>query len=247
MIRKYPFDEPRRRKRRRLYKRKFPPLPKRISANQKASRALILIRKLKQEIEVKEITSNTACTTAADDTWSDIPLVFGVPQTADQQTAITRIGKKIMIKSIAFHITATLSSTETAVDGIRIVIFIDRRPKATQVTESEPFSLTTWQAFYETQKMENKGRFQFIFDKLIYFKAGVKLSETAAGTYNNNARLKTKQIRFFYNKPFEQLYTGTGGLITNLQKNAVYLCACTSNATTTNTVTAYYKVKFTDS
>lgn len=206
----------------------------RPTVSKKASKALRLVKKLNDAIEVKEKTATaTAATTAVDDTWSNIPLVFGIAQ---GDTAEQREGNKIEVKSMAFRIKMVLDAAETSNSATRVVIFIDKRPKHTQVTEGEVFSTTDILGFYETQALENKGRFKFIYDKTFHW----------GGNPAVNSRPLYKIKKFFYNVPFQQLYTGSGATIAAIDRNAVYICAVSSNASHTGTVTAQYKVKYSD-
>lgn len=192
------------------------------------------IQRIKKGIETKEKTATaTACTTAIDDTWSNIPLVYGIAQ---GDTSEQRDGNMIRVKSMAFRFKMELNAAETSNSATRVVIFIDSRPKHTQVTEDEVFSTTDILGFYETEALDNKGRFKFIYDKTFHW----------GGDPQVNTRPLMKVGKFYYNIPFEQLYTGSGATIAAIDKNAVYICACSSNASHTGTVTTQYKVKYTD-
>ena len=210
----------------------------------KANKALRLIRKLQGEEEIKEIIGDTSATIPNDDTWSNIPIIFGVPQTSGEQTAITRIGKKITIKSLAIRYSITQNSQEAQNAATRVVFFIDRRPRKTQVTEDEIWNTTDILAHIETQNKENKGRFQILMDKIIHWPTSLR-GETSSATFSSQ-RPMVRLGKFYYGRDTVQEYSGTGAAIANIAINAFYMMAISSDSSQDSTLKVQYKVRFTD-
>ena len=110
-----------------------------INANVQASRALYMIRKLKNEEEKKihevyvdhDVASGSTATTS----------LSLIAQSTTAGSSTTRIGNKISVQSLAFKGKINLADSETAKGVIcRLLLVMDRRPQGTQATQANILS-----------------------------------------------------------------------------------------------------------
>lgn len=205
-----------------------PMAPRRATANAKASTALKMIRKLKKEQEIKNVSS-MAGTMQIPNTGDWICEGFG-PYVSQGTTRATRIGNKITLKSLAmrFQIQETIKETDGA--QVRIVLYYDRRPAgalldvgACMYTDDNIMSLYTTDEDYV-------GRFQILMDKII----NIPNSKKAA--YG----------KFFTTYPFKVVYNGNAGDITDLVKGSFCIGAMAMDPANAIDVNYGYKFTFTD-
>lgn len=199
---------------------------RRYGASAKASRALMLIRKLRNEEEKKYIYD-------ADD-GIEIPIggnwidgTFG-PFCIQGDARNERIGNKITVQSIAIRWMITLQGVESC--PVRLIFVIDRRPAGANTT-SDMLMYTDNQikASY-TQDELYKGRFNVIYDK----------------THMFNTTQIYKYGKIFYDKPFKVLYNGNAETVADLRSNSVSCFAMSHQNAAAITVGFSYKFSFTD-
>ncbi len=195
--------------------------------------ALNEVRRLKRDEEIKEKTAGTSLTVPLADT--------GITQylnDIDQGTTIsTRIGNKIVIKSVQFRAMTSWNALETGVSAVRIAIVYDRKPNGNKADWNQIFDTNKIRGNINSANPLYAGRFQVLFD------------ETYEIDYNNIVANSTKRMfpKTFIRRSMKCEYNATGGGIADCQKGALLLCACGSTLSHDLSLAHNTKIKYADS
>lgn len=202
--------------------------PRYTSANAKASRALMLLRKFKKEEELKthELHSETMQIPIGGN-W--ITETVG-PIMNQGTTSATRIGNKITVESLAMRFNIRLSAIEALGCNVRLVLWLDRRPAGALTTIGTLMSTDNNIISGYSQVEAYKGRYQVLIDK----------------TFDFSTTDTKKAGKFFMKKPYKVLYTGTGAGIADLMKNNLIISAMAKGNAAAVDVDYGYKFRFTD-
>lgn len=211
---------------RRPRRRGGPPPGWRNSTRQKASVALRMIRRLKNEVEVKSCTGDVNLTcNAAGSLW-----VFQhLNAVAQGDTELTRDGNKTMMKSLSTNLLIESTGAETGF-LIRVIIFYDRKPAgalptaATLFLDDQPHTIYNWQG-------NSKGRYQIIYDRMM-----VVVGPNRVGAL---------KIFLPINKKTDYDLSNLG-TIADISRGSLFIaCSCEGNANNVD-IDGSYRLKFTD-
>lgn len=179
----------------------------RRTANAKASRALMLIRKFKKQ-EERKITQNNAETMQIPIGGNWILESMG-PLLAQGAAETQRIGKKITVESVFVTGLIKLSALEAVGVSVRVVIGYDKKPSGADPTTTNIFTTDNQLLSTYSTTSASKGRYQILFDKIFSF------TSTSTQRY----------FKFFMKKPIPVHYDTNGGTVADLQKNNFFICA----------------------
>lgn len=216
------------------YKRRYPVKKRYYKKGASAGiTALKEVRKIKKNIEVKQIYGQNLATLNASNpgqTWSvPVPLVSVSQGSGPTQ----RIGDKVTAKSIAMKGVFEMdhATPDTAYGNVlRVMLFIDRRPTGTNLTgmetvltqiDANPIAIDA----LLNNEPENKGRYQILLDKFLTVKDNVS------------------QIPFQYYKAKTLAMEMTGGATNQVRKNQIYF-AFASQRFNSATDTTYCSFRF---
>lgn len=242
MKRQYPFTPSKRRppSKRQKFTGRWGPFNKPIirdvsSANAKATRALMMLRKIKQDEEIKEHQGSAIAVSAANaaDTWGTATILNAIEQgTAGYE----RIGTKIMMKSLAWRGYMAIPAAETGMDFCRFVIVYDRRPdRAAVATGAEIFTTDNPSGMIQSFNKQYAGRFQILFDRTYWNPRVITNQE------------RTRPVKGFIKLNHKTEFNGVGALQTNFDKGQLLALAVTGQGTTHQTsLTLNIKVKYVD-
>lgn len=198
------------------------------SASAKASRALQLIRKFKNEEEKKEIVNNKGLNIATATTTGSFTDLNSIAQ---GNTKNTRIGNKVTMESIAFRLQTKLNTAEANPVTHRVMILMDRRPNGALPAGTDLLETDSLFGLYSTAE-DVSGRFQVLYDRTITLATGGKEAHF-------------RKI-FIPLKGKKASYTGNAGTIADLQKNSLILACWVDGNTQTVVFTGRYRFRFTD-
>lgn len=180
------------------------------SANYKASVALRMIKKLRNEEEKKMIYVNGGLALVA-----ATPQYIGLNLIQQGNTGSTRIGNRISMQSLTLRVHTKLADNEAKGADYRIMIIMDRRPEGAQAVMTDSHTLNACRALINTDE-DMIGRFSILFDKNVH----LNVEGTAGRTYKAFIELRGQQAT----------YNGNVGDVTDLQKNYLYMIAfCQDN------------------
>lgn len=200
---------------------------RRPTANAKASRALMLIRKFKKEEEKKIIHTDLNFAALVSATMQFQGLVY----TAQGNTKTTRIGNKITLESLAVRLSSKLSDGETLGGILRLMIVVDRRPAGAQAAASDFLNNEAVESLYTTSEA-NQGRFQILYDQSFNY---------------NVSGVQMRTHKFFIPlKGLKVSYTSNLGTVADIQKNNVFLAAITTNNDNNMSLVGDLRIRFTD-
>lgn len=220
-------------------RRTFDPFKRRIrkygrayannTAYGKASNALRLVRKLKNEVEKKEILGVTNTGLA-----NNTPLPFLLNHIAKGDSSTERIGTKVTMKTLYMKIRLNINSTDTVGGNIRIVIVYDRQTNGTALTWTKVFSKAgagSSSIVNLIDRTENKGKRQVLYDETINIPADKDY--VLRDIY---IPLKDKAIEF---------NTGTAGDVADINKGSIYIMGF-ANCVGTAGLLANYRILYED-
>lgn len=142
----------------------------------------------------------------------------------ENTTPSGRIGRKLVVKSIAFRIHINLDSNNNAVhDIVRIICLIDKQCNGAQPALAEIFqTVNTATSFYNLQ---NSGRFEILFNR--YYQLFAK---SGAGNGSTNVFGEDEKLCMGYfklNLPIE--YNAATGAITEIKSNNIVMIAISTH------------------
>ncbi len=197
--------------------------------------ALNEVRRLRREEEIKESNHAGNVTMTLNDQWSTAVYINDIDQGT---TAATRIGNKIVMKSIQVRTGCRPDAAETTIGGFRWALVFDRRPRgALAAGANQIFNGTNTQANIQSADPEYAGRFQILHDENINWDAlpdGVEPRDLLLDPVFIKRNLKTE-------------YNSTGGGIADCQKGSLLILACSNNASHDCVLSFNIKIKFADS
>lgn len=169
---------------------------------------------LQQELKFKDTVSTDAIVSATGGIAIGPNLV--VQGTGEEE----RIGRKIIIRSIAARFQVVLPSQTNADDlnggdTIRIIIFVDKQANGANATVLDILETATYDSF---RNLANKNRFNILIDKWTTLNRRVSMTD---GTNTASTPLVIKEFKFFakLNLPIE--FDGTTGAVTEIQSNNI--------------------------
>lgn len=167
-----------------------------------ASNALKMVKKLKKEIEKKEILVSGSGSVA-----TDVSTVKLLNPLAQGNSFTTRIGNKVTFKSLALNIKMWQDSADTLGCVARIVVVYDRDADGTACAWNTVFQSTT--VIELLNRTTYKGKRKILFDQFIEFPS----------------TQQHKVVRMFINlKDAVGDYSlGNVGDITDIKKGSIYL------------------------
>ncbi len=196
--------------------------------------ALNEVRRMKRDQEIKEISVNTTLVTPLAGTW-----VTQYLNDIDQgNTAATREGNKIVIKSIRSRMVVVYGGAETDTNGVRIAIVYDRKPEGNLATGAMIFDENTIRGNINSADARYSGRFQILHDEIYPI------------DYNNSAVGSTHPQTIdpiFIRRSMKTEYNATGGGINDCQKGAILLCSVGLSLTANAELHHNTKFKYADS
>jgi len=197
-------------------------------ANAKATRALQLIRKFKNEEEKKDITTAVSLSRATATT----PGVFtSLNIMAQGNTKITRIGNKVTMEGLALRMNLTLNTAETGPVLTRVMVLLDRRPGGAVFTGADVLQNDTTNGLYNIDE-DKSGRFQVLYDR--------NMTMATGGTECRFLKL------YIPMKGRKASYNGNVGDITDLQKNHLAIGLWATNNSHTVQCNGFARLRFTD-
>ncbi len=155
-------------------------------------------------------------------------------------TAITRIGRRIIVRSLHWHINLTLGNqtdpTKTS-DVVRIILYVDRQANGATIAVLDFLESATFLSF---RNLSNSKRFRVLMDKSFIMQASAFAGN---GTANDSGRV-VKQHHFNTRLNLKVEYSAGGGAITELESNNIGVLAISEAGLTT--LTSKIRVRFTD-
>lgn len=214
----YPDAQPYRKRRRFMYYRKK-------TAYSKASNALNLVKKLKNDVEVKELNTagSNSLALVSTKTWNTVllnPMARG-------DTSSTRNGDKYNIKSIQARFQIVTGATANDVD-YRVVIVYDRNPLGVLATGADIYNVNSIIGNLNTANKKMRGRFLVLYNEMYHMKLPVE-KEILLNTYIK----RTLKVEC----------TSNNGDITDIDKGAILLAWCKGITDTNAASTINYNVK----
>lgn len=198
------------------------------TANAKASRALQLIRKFKNEEEKKIINTTLSfsrATTVLTGQFASVNLC------TQGNTKTTRIGNKVTMEGLAIRARIALDPDETQPVSLRFMVVMDRRPAGAVFAGTDLLTVDTVLGLYNTEE-ENQGRFQVLLEKNIVLSPN--------GTENRFLKL------YIPLKGIKASYNGNAGTVADLQKNHIAIGFWSYGNTQTSVMNGYARLRFTD-
>jgi len=213
--------------------RKFPRRKKSVAGMAVTAYRMAKSIKRSQEKKYANLTYSSALATTFN-TW-------GLHEIAQGDTASTRDGQMITIKSIHLRLAWDISGNNASGCFVRCVIVQDTQ----QVGDTTPatldvFQANTWNSTYAYPN--NVKRFKILWDKT--FQTDPK-AIAWNGTANYNLDTAVFKNKWVFPKIKNIYYNGTGAL--DIQKNGIFIFMAKSNASTTITPDNYAQVCFLDS
>lgn len=206
----------------------FYPWAKKKSANAKATNALKLIRKLKKEQEIKNITDdNTLTITQPNGYWVQTGIGLYTSQGSARNN---RIGNRVTMKDLAMRIQIKLSALETKGIQIRLILVYDREPNNANLGIPYIFKTNNDVTSLYTTDDKYLGRFQMLFDKIF----NVKANETF------------KYMKFYTRYPFKIVYNANYGDVNDCVKGNFILAAMADHPVADIAVNYHFKFRFVD-
>ena len=215
--------------RRIAYSRHGPRRARVASANAKASRALMLIKKFKKNLEVK-IDANAAETMQIPIAGNWILEGFG-PYMVTGTTEVHRIGRQITVKNLAMRYLIKLTAVEATGTAVRICILYDRKPSGANATTANIFKTDNQLLSHYNPDQEYRGRFQILMDKTI--------------TFGDNQLMRAGKA--FFKGPMVVKYNATNaGDVTDMEYGNFIICAMAEGNAAAINVDYGFIFRFTD-
>lgn len=201
----------------------------RPTANQKASTALRMIRKIKDQQE-KKTNESFAATMQIPIGGNWIVNGFG-PYMAQGDTSITREGNKITVQSLVIRFLIKLTALEAVGTAVRICVVKDIRPGGADATTANMFTTDNQINSGYVISGTNKGRFQFLMDK----------------TYPFDSAQAQRAGKFFLKKDIEvDLSLGNAGTVADCAKNNFLILAMAEGNAAAINVDYGFRFRFVD-
>lgn len=187
-----------------------------------------VVRTLNKQVMLKSHETSGSLTMAAG---TPQTLSFSIIPPGDHQFG--REGRECIAKSFTMRFTVHQSSGSPTTASIhRIVLAFDRNPQGANAAWTDIFNASQINALIENQDVEQRGRFQIVYDKCFQLSPGGQ--EMVQQMIHLN--LKNRKISF----------DADGSAITDLAKNN-FLLAVFSHNNTNNVQVAYQgRIMFTD-
>lgn len=141
----------------------------------------------------------------------------------------TRIGDKITVKTLSLKFNVKLNALEADGTSLRLVLLWDRRPAGAQAAVTDIFEVDDMLTHYNV-KGPNKGRFQFLFDRMITF-------DSVQGEWNDN---------YFIQRDFQVEFQGNAGTIADVEKGLFILAGFSKGNAAAITVNYGWRFRYTD-
>lgn len=157
--------------------------------------------------ELKDITNNftVANLFVGGTTTAQLQLCNGVAQGT---TANTRLGRRIIMRSIMLRCVLAKAPTQTQESPVRLMLVYDQQTNGTALTAAQVLQTD---AIYGLTNLDNSNRFKILFDK--HFKMG-SVSDTSIN-YRKFMKI---------NLPV-QFNSGSAGTVGDIQTGSVYILA----------------------
>ncbi len=216
-------------KRRAMYRRR------RTYRQSAGARALIMIRKIKRDEEMKEhYGAAIAVTMPLADTWSPAIILNGIVQ---GNAAHQRIGQKIVMKSLMMRGNLAWNAAETSGSNNRLVIVYDRRPIRTDVaTGAQIFTSDNSIGLIQSQNKQYAGRFQILYDKVFHFPR-VPADRASSGR---------RHVKIYIPMNLKTQFNAAGAIQTNFDKGQLLMLGASTSASHNSTWTSNVKLKYSD-
>jgi len=179
--------------------------------------------------ELKDITLNTTATILAGNTTAVVTLLNGVAQGT---TASTRLGRRIVMRSLLLKYQVSLVPTSAGNSPIRVLVVYDAQANATAPAATDVL-LTN--EITSPMNLSNSRRFKTLCDEVI----------PCIGTAGPQACLWTRYIKMNLNTEFN---TGSAGTVGDIQSGSVYMLTLQNGQIITASPTAnmYSRIRFSD-
>ncbi len=143
----------------------------------------------------------------------------------ENTTPSGRIGRKIVVKSVAFRLHIVFPEAATPLhDLVRIIVLIDKQCNGAQPVVADILqTATTATSFYN---LENSGRFEILFNKYfnMFARSGAGNSTAGVNTFGDDEKFVKGYFKL--NLPIQ--YNAATGAITEIRSNnIVMLCIST--------------------
>lgn len=178
-----------------------------------ATRGFYGISSFRGRNELKTIDTQTASVIASATT-GNIILLSGVAVGTDYNT---RIGRKVVIKSVYLRMAAYLTPAAPANEGdfIRCLLIVDKQANGAAPVISDIFQNSN---YIDPLNLNNRDRFKVMYDKMIAFGP----SNYAAAAITGGAP-QPRFKKYFKLCNYETIFGGTGATVGSIQSNALYL------------------------
>lgn len=211
---------------------KYTPSSKTNTALVRATNAMLQLRKLKKEEEVKYLTTTATITIAAavgTTTWQ-VSLLNGMAQGS---AGNERIGTKITIKSIQVRIEIyTATNIGTPEPNFRWAVVYDRKPDRVALTGAQVFDVDNILGNINTFDKRYRGRFQILHDEIS----------------DGDSQEQYHYSKCYIQKTLKCHYYSTGATIANIDKGSIYMMVCKGPVATTSDSALRFncKISYTD-
>jgi hypothetical protein len=178
--------------------------------------------------------SNVAAAGAVWDSLNEIP---------QGTTAITRIGRKAVIKSLKLNYTVQLpmqtgESDPKHGDTVRMIVFIDKQANGATAAVTDILESAAWKSYYN---LANSDRFQILLDKYHNLNY-LTLAADQANNFDQGEVEKHYLRNFKLNMPVE--FSSTTGAITEIRSNNIGILWISNHAEAH--VFMRWRLRFTD-
>ncbi len=195
--------------------------------------ALNEVRRLKRDEEIKEKSVSTVVTVPLADTW-----ITQYLNDIDQGTTLsTRIGNKIVLKSVRSRLYISWNGADTTCGAIRFALVYDRNPRGVLATGAQIFNTNDINANINSSNPLYAGRFQILHDEIVECKG--------LGQQDTNIRSQFLDP-MFVRRSMKTEYNATGGGIADCQKGALLWAACGFELTGDASLNHNTKIKYAD-
>lgn len=179
--------------------------------------------------ELKDITLNSTAIIAAANNVATVFLINGVAQGT---TATTRLGRRIVMKSLLVNFQASLAATSAGSATIRLLCVYDCQTNATAPAATD---VLLSDAVTSPMNLSNSRRFKTLFDEVI----------PCIGTAGPQSVDIKRYIKMNMNTEFN---TGSAGTVGDIQTGSVYVLAYCAGAliTASPTHSFYSRIRFQD-
>lgn len=189
--------------------------------------ALRKVQQMERNIELKRLTSVAETLTVAIGGAATVD-GFG-PYLQQGDTINTRDGNKITLKSLSLKINVALGALEATGTSLRLMLVYDRKPNGNNALITDMLSADDLLAGYKVTG-EDKGRFQFLFDRVIAF-------DSTQGKWND-----TYYKRFNLNIE----YNGNAGTVADVQRGNLMMVGLAKDNAAAIVIDYGFVIRYTD-